>query len=164
MGGDQFNGPDKTTLNVLILYEDWTTGLCAKKTFDSLANELGGKYEFNHCLWQFDLLGDKHCEKAVNREAVDADMVVVSAHGNSELPLWVKAWFEKWLLQKRKASGALIGLFDRDAESFDCREVIRSYLQDAAIRGKMSFFTQTVTPSSEQQDYTYSYDEPANDI
>lgn len=155
---EQDKDPARTILNVLILYEDLVAGLCAKRTFDWLAHELGNGYEFDLHLWQFELLKDRNCERVAGREGIDADMVVVSAHGNSELAFPVKSWLEKWLVRRRKTSGALIGIFDHGNESFDCRKVIHSYLQDAASRGKMNFFTQVVRLPSEEQDYAYTHE------
>lgn len=142
--------PSRTMVNVLILYEDFDAGVSARRTFDGLAQALGEEWGLECCLWRMELLDDPRGQAVAAREASDADLLVVSSRGQSELSPTVKSWIEGWMLRRKEGPGALVGLFDDDREAAEHREVIRSYLRGLARRGRIDFFTRTVpTPDPE---------------
>jgi hypothetical protein len=83
------------------------------------------------------------------KDAAGADIIIVAAHGRSDLPQDVKAWMELWLTEKLQAV-ALVGLFDRE-ESLD--NPARSYLASIARRANLEFFSQPGTlPRNEESE------------
>jgi hypothetical protein len=127
------------SFNVVIAYEDFETGKHAKKTYDYLVEHLGHDCAFSNQMWKFDVLAVTKLREMAARDAVAADIIIVSAHGNSELPAEVKAWIELWLKPNGNAI-ALVALFDSLADGEN--NPVRSYLADVARRGKMEFFAQ----------------------
>jgi hypothetical protein len=129
------------TFNVVIAYEDFDTGKHAKRTYDFLVENLGRECQFTNQMWKFDVLSIPKLREMAAKDAVQADIIIVSSHGGDELPEPVKAWIESWLAEKGNVN-ALVALFDcPDEDSLKTRR-IRTYLADVAERGGMEFFAQ----------------------
>jgi hypothetical protein len=124
--------------NIVIAYEDFETGKHAKKTYDYLVEHLSTECEFTNQMWKFEVLSVAKLRHMAVKDAVDADIILVSAHGQNDLPEEVKAWIEGWLAEPHQAI-ALVGLFNQD-ESLD--NPARDYLERIARRGNMEFFSQ----------------------
>lgn len=139
----------RPTFNVVIAYEDFETGKHGKKTYDFLFEHLGEEFEFSNQMWKFDVLSVQKLREMAAKDAASADIIIVAAHGRSDLPQDVKAWMELWLTEKLQAV-ALVGLFDRD-ESLD--NPARSYLASIARRANLEFFSQPGTlPRNEESE------------
>jgi hypothetical protein len=131
---------------VLIAYEDFETGKNGKKTFDFLVNHLGEDFVFSNQMWKFDILSVPKLREMAAKDVAEADIIIVSAHGQSDLPDDVKAWIELWIKEKLQAV-ALVALFDRE-QFLD--NPARSYLAGVASRANLEFFSQPATlPQSE---------------
>jgi hypothetical protein len=124
--------------NIVIAYEDFETGKHAKKTCDFLIEHLGGECQLSHQMWKFDVLAVTKLREMAVKDAVQADVIIVSAHGTSELPFEVKTWLESWLMEKTRAI-ALVGLFDTEEY---LENPARSYLAAVAKRAGVEFFAQ----------------------
>jgi hypothetical protein len=129
------------TFNVLIAYEDFETGKHARKTYDFLVGNLGQGCQFTNQMWKFDVLSIPRLRDLAARDAVLADIVIISSHGEDELPGGVRAWLESWLAQKGNPI-ALVALFDCPHEESPKTRRIRTYLADAAGKGGIEFFAQ----------------------
>ncbi|MGA2657573.1 MAG: hypothetical protein ABSH34_08635 [Verrucomicrobiota bacterium] len=129
------------TFNVLIAYEDFEAGKHARKTYDFLAGNLGRGCQFTNQMWKFDVLNIPKLRDMAARDAVLADIVIISSHGGEELPGPVRAWMESWLAQKGNPV-ALVALFDCPSEESPKTERIRTYLADAARKAGIDFFAQ----------------------
>src|SRR5690348_11522751 len=84
--------------NVVIAYEDFETGTHAKKTYDFLADTLGQDCHFTNQMWKFDVLSLPKLREIAVKDAVHADIIIISSHGD-ELPAHVQAWIESWLME-----------------------------------------------------------------
>src|SRR5260370_40709165 len=73
---------------VVIVYEDFSTGLKAKRVFD----ELFGNYHLN--MWEFKVLRLPALRAQAVRDATSAAMVCLAAHGEDDLPTAVKEWVD----------------------------------------------------------------------
>ena len=129
------------TFNVLIAYEDFEAGKHARKTYDFLAGNLGRGCQFTNQMWKFDVLNIPKLRDMAARDAVLADIVIISSHGGEELPGPVRAWMESWLAQKGNPV-ALVALFDCPHEESPKTGPIRTYLADAARKAGIDFFAQ----------------------
>ena len=89
--------------NVVIAYEDFETGKNAKKTYDFLVEHLGHECEFNNQMWKFDVLALPKLKEIAARDAAEADIIIIAAHGTCELPSEVKSWIDRWLREKPRA-------------------------------------------------------------
>lgn len=126
--------------NVLIAYEDFETGKHAKKTYDFLHENLRRECALTNQMWKFDVLGIPKLREIAVRDAVAADIIIISCHGE-ELPEHVRKWIESWLMEGTHAL-ALVALFERADASISTPFSTRSYLGDVARRGGMEFFAQ----------------------
>jgi hypothetical protein len=131
-------GESDPTFNVVIAYEDFETGKNAKKTYDFLVEHLGDECVFSNQMWKFDVLSLPKLKEMAITDVREADIIIVSAHGDNDLSVPVKEWIEQWLAEKPHAI-ALVGLFD--AESY-LQNLSSTYLADVARRGGMEFFSQ----------------------
>jgi hypothetical protein len=129
------------TFNVLITYEDFETGKHAKRTYDYLVQSLGHECRFEHQMWKFEVLGIPKLREMAAKDAVHADIIIVSSHGGDGLPYEVQEWIEAWRREKTNAI-ALVALFDCPQEKAVQTRPIRNYLAEVARRGAMGFFAQ----------------------
>ena len=125
--------------NVVIAYEDFDTGTHAKKTYDFLVQNLSQECQFSNQMWKFDVLSVPRLREMAAKDALMADIIMVSSHGIGELPLGVKAWVESWVSEPGNAS-ALVALFDGDPG--EDTGAVRDYLAGVAARGRLEFFAQ----------------------
>jgi len=138
--------------NVVIAYEDFETGKKAKKTYDHLIENLGQEYRLNHQMWKFEVLEIRSLREMAAKDAMAADIIILSSHGSHPLPEGVKAWMEEWLSEKGNAL-ALVALFDSESADPENSRATRAYLAEVAKRGQMELFAQplegpALTPSS----------------
>jgi hypothetical protein len=126
------------TFNVVTAYEDFDTGTHAKKTYDFLVENLRPESQFTNQMWKFDVLTIPKLREIAVKDALEADIIIISTHGGAELPVQIRDWIESWLLQKSGAI-ALVALFDCPPEHTG---PIRAYLAEVAKRGEMELFAQ----------------------
>ena len=130
------------TFNVVIVYEDFETGKHAKRTYDFLVENLGRECQFSNQMWKFDVLSISKLREMAVKDAVQADVIIISSHGGDELPEPVKAWIESWLAERGTAM-ALVALFECSQDDWPRTRPIRAYLEGIAGRGGMEFFSQS---------------------
>ena len=128
------------SINVVIVYEDYATGLRAKRLHDNLCRQLEPECEVNQSMWKFDVLSSPRLGAVAAEEATEADLILVSMHGDGELPREVKDWLETWAAEKTGQNSALVALFDEVEEDESQVDTIQRYLRQIARRGGMSFF------------------------
>lgn len=159
-----FASENPPTFNVVIVYEDFAAGKHAKETYDYLVHQLGTHYEFTNQMWKFDVLGNLKMKELAVKDAVTADLIIISTHGMGDLPQAVKSWIEQWSAQKGHAM-ALVTLVDQPVTMGDGNftlEAIRSYLQTAARRAQIDFFAQpTDWPDRDEDSSIHQFSERA---
>jgi hypothetical protein len=139
------------SFNVIIAYEDFETGKRAKSIYDSLVENLGHDCQFTNQMWKFEVLGIPKLRELAARDAVTADILIVSYHG-TELPSEFKAWVELWVAEPKHPI-ALVALLD-SLEPNDPRIAeTRAYLADVARRAQMEFFAQPGDVPQANQDF-----------
>ena len=129
------------TFNVVIAYEDFDTGKHAKKTYDFLVESLGRECRFTNQMWKFERPEHPQAPEMAAKDAVMADIIIISCHGGDELPEFVQAWIESWVAEKDSAH-ALVALLHCPHEDFLKTRQIRAYLADVAEKAGMEFFAQ----------------------
>src|SRR5258708_22945874 len=67
-----------TPFNVVIMYEDFGTGMRAKKGLDYVAEELGNNLEFRHSMWRFDNLPGPKNNRPAAPPPPPAGLVLIS--------------------------------------------------------------------------------------
>ena len=135
----------RVSLNVVLAYEDFPTGLHALRTFELLFLESNQCPNFDtQNLWKFDLLGISKLREIAVIEAANADLVIISAHGLGELPPPVKQWMDGWVNARQPGPGALVAMLDGAGWESASRFAMEPYLEDCALRAGMDYFIQKV--------------------
>lgn len=126
--------------NVVIVYEDFDAGKHAKETYDFLVKNLGHECRFTNQMWKFDVLGIPKLREMAVKDAVLADIIIISCHGTRDVSSDVKAWINSWIYEQSNAI-ALVALFG-DGGGYSDTHQIRPYLADVARRARIEFFAQ----------------------
>lgn len=113
--GEAAGGEARGRLDVLLVYEDFGTGLRARRAFEQVARQLELEADFNVDLWKLDLLHEPALLELVANEAAKAHIVFLSAHGQGELPGTANLWLQQWLERRGGEPCALVVLLDRPA-------------------------------------------------
>jgi hypothetical protein len=125
--------------NVVIAYEDFETGKQAKETYDFLVNNLRHECRFENQMWKFDVLAIPKLREMAAKDALTADIIIISCQGTHDLSADLKSWINAWIGGQSNAV-ALVALFGNGCD--DCDKSIRDYLAGVARRARMEFFAQ----------------------
>ena len=138
------------SLEVLILYEDYGTGLRAKRSLDLLPARFPAKAHWSTKLWRIELLSDPLLKEQAAREAAAADVLILSLHGRSTLPAGLREWLTCWLGHKPSRPCAMGVLLDAEQGGQGGKNpVIACIQQVAAIAGSDFFYGFSEAPGSE---------------
>lgn len=139
------------TLNVVMVYEDFSTGYRAMSVYDMLARELGPGWLYNQNMWKFEVLERPKLKPIAVHDAEDADVIIVAAHAETDLPPAVKSWIRMWMPSKREDPAALVALIETEAEDEGKERDFPavSYLRSIADKVPMDFFSHVFGPSSD---------------
>jgi hypothetical protein len=122
-------------LKVLLLYEDAETGLRAKRSVAALHGQGDVDASVETRLWRLDLLSTAWLREQAAAEAVDADVIIVSLHGDDELPEAMREWLSLWLERKANRPYALGVLLDAGPVREDHAPQVAGYLETVATVG-----------------------------
>ncbi len=137
-------------LNVMILYEDFGTGLRAKRSLDLLPEQLRANAKLSTKLWRIELLADPLLSEQAAMEAGAADVIILSVHGQRSLSAEVQAWLSSWLRHRRREACALGVLLDSRQDSTGSEKPIVSYLQQVAnVAGADLFYSFSDAPGTD---------------
>jgi hypothetical protein len=106
---------DPFLVRVQVLYQDKATGLRAKQVVDQLETDLDREVDLRTSWLRFDLLEAPLLYKAVEHATTATDIMLVSAHGQEELPEAVTLLVEAWLDKGSGAPPAVVLLLDPSA-------------------------------------------------
>lgn len=127
-------------VDVLLVYEDFSTGLRARQVFEQVARQLELEADFNVDLWKFDLLREPALLEWAANEAVKADLVFLSAHGQGELPGTVNMWLRRWLERRGGEPCALVVLIDTLAGDTGAANQMLEALRATALAAGVDVF------------------------
>jgi len=143
MSGPQTDDPHwepKFPFDLVVAYEDRPTRARALQLYDHLAGQLLDDYDFKCAWWKLDHLGEPALREHAVDDAADANMIVLSIHGQKELPHIGRTWIEEWLPRRDNRKSALVALIAAD-EPEGAETGLVSYLQSVARLARMDFFT-----------------------
>lgn len=132
---------------VVIVYEDVPTGSRALRTYSHILDQVGKEVAFNNEIWKFDALRVPEVKERAAAEAAEADMIIISTHGDRELPEDVQKWISLWLARRRPGERALVELSDRRGENSAQDPASHAYLKRVARAGQMDFFSHSFAPA-----------------
>jgi hypothetical protein len=134
---------ERPSLEVLLMYEDFSTGLRARRLLDEVVDSLHLEVDFQAELWRFDLLREPELLNRASDEAARADMVFLSAHGDNPLPPAVHLWLDRWRTRKGSDPCALAVVLDSTPEEAPVRNRIVETLGTFAGPAGVDVFVQT---------------------
>jgi hypothetical protein len=137
-------------LKVALVYEDVEMGRQGKQVFDLIAREVGGQSAARLTVWRFDFLRSAELTGAVNRQAEEADVIIVAPRNPATLPAHVQAWLERWPLRRKQGTGALVALFDPSVDALANSSDAALLLWRAAERAGMEFFYRKHVPAGKK--------------
>ena len=147
---------------ILIVYEPWmayeTLGIAVRpyELSERLAGVRKSRCETDCDMWTFELLRQPRLRGWAATEAAGANMNIIAARGDRELPDHVKTWIESWLPQRREGLATLVGILGEEAEPSGQTRRLCAYLRQMAEKGRMRFFCQADRWS--QPDFEHRYE------
>jgi len=134
----------KPAFDVVVIYDDTSAARRAMKFFSELVREFGDEFEFHRELWRFDWLESPKIRAAAVLESSVADLLIVSAQCDADLPAPVKDWLNRCIAEKTPGSAGLVAMLESQRSWNDMRCRTRQFLQSAANRGGLDFFLHEV--------------------
>ena len=134
----------KPPFNIAIVYDDRVAATRAMNVFTGLIRQFGDEFDFQCDLWRFDVLELPEVLEAAVQAGAAADLIIVSARCDHELPAAVTDWLNQCVAMKTPGSAALVGLLEARQRSGDIQRRTRHLLQGAADRSLMDFFLSEV--------------------
>jgi hypothetical protein len=125
---------------IVIAYEHFDGGTRAKNMTERMAAQLPPPITINTDAWKFELLGDLHLKELAGCSAAEADMLIIAATGNTELPAHVTQWIEQWAFRERNEAGALVALHSLEQDALEESSPLRTSLRRIAEQGNVHFF------------------------
>jgi hypothetical protein len=138
-----------TRFNVVIMYEDFGTGMRAKKGLDYVAEELGNNLEFRHSMWRLDILQDPKLNVLAAPALAEADLLIISLRGEGQLPAKIRALIAERLAQTVNHECALVALFEGAATA--TRSSVYACLANLARQHGLDFFEQALSDAEDQE-------------
>jgi hypothetical protein len=136
------NSDRGSEFKLVVVYDDFGNGICAKKFFDGLAESFGKILTFIPRFLKFEELLSLHVGERLAKEVAVADMVVFVADEYADLPDFVEKWIRTWETTTRIERSRLLALFSTRHRENNRRTPVQSCLRQAARRARMKFLLQ----------------------
>ena len=137
---DSEPGPETGICAIVVLYEDNCSRDAAISLCNSLEQIFHSELDFEITWCRFKYFSDPAVAAEAAEIAAQADVVLVSIPRPHDLPLEVKAWFER-CLQKRKSSEGALVLLQSSEQAPDLAISQSSYLYLLAQRANLEFIS-----------------------
>jgi hypothetical protein len=125
----------------VVIYDDVRAGQRAVSTLTALTSEFEGeRVEMRPQLWRFDLLEDPDWFALALADAINTDMLVLSAGSASGLSATVESWLKLCLARKRGTSAAVIALLGPDSNLDQPDSPRLQFVQSAVKTAGLDFF------------------------
>lgn len=132
----------KAAFRVVIAYEDFASGKRAMDACKLLMAQLEHDVEFRTSMWKFDLLRNLKLNQIAVGDAIEADVIMVAASANSDLPIEIKKWIEGWSTRKHGQVAALVALLDFETTDVTGSSIVHAYLKRVAAAAEIDFLSQ----------------------
>ena len=131
------------SFNVVIIYDDFYSALRGQELAGRMAIEVEPAFKICTRVWDFDLASHPDLRDRAAKDAIEADMIIISASVGDDLPSAVKGWMQSWLPQKRGGLAALVALVSQGVYLPSEPPALCRVLKQMAKEGGMDFFCQT---------------------
>ena len=126
-------------LKMVIAYDDFAHGMCALHFLESLIADFGEMFTFVPRFLKFEELLRWDVAEQVSKEAAEADLNVIAAHEEWELPALVKKWLRTWKGNTVNEDGAFVALLSTPPRTVFWRRPVEAHLRKVALRTKRTF-------------------------
>ncbi len=126
--------------SVVIACEDSGTAAPACEVLELVEQNLKDQERLIYRWWNFEVLAIASLRELASREAATADMIIVAARAESELPVAVAQWMKQWLNLRKTPAGVLVAVVDSGRQSSEAAQEIMSRLKTTAALARMDFF------------------------
>ncbi|MEW6156682.1 MAG: hypothetical protein AB1813_04580 [Verrucomicrobiota bacterium] len=131
-------------LNVVIAYEDYECGQRARHLLERIEAKVTPDFHLNHVMWKFELLAVPALRRLATEDVLMADIILIAARENADLPPLVKDWVSAWPIAGSKKRRALVAILDvPEVPTFESSGVC-AYLAGVARKDTLDFFCQPV--------------------
>ncbi len=137
------NAARASEFRLVVAYDDFGNGICAKTFFEGLAESFGEFFTFIPRFLKFEELLKLPVGERLAREAAVADMVVFVADEHVDLPDFVENWIQIWETPTKIEGHRLLALFSTCHRENDRVTPVQWRLRKAARRTRMKFVLQT---------------------
>lgn len=104
--------PEARPCKVVTLYEDFPAAIRAHDSFGRLMGRFSGERPVHATSWSFGMLGTQRLKATVARDAAEADVILVSANGDREIPPHVASCIADCISRDPDARPVVIALHD----------------------------------------------------
>jgi hypothetical protein len=124
---------------IVVLYDDNPSRDAAIRLCNSLEKVFQPELDFEISWCRFKYFIDPAVASEAAEIASKADLILIAIQQEDDLPLEVKAWFERWLPVKNSSEGALVVLQTSDQSSSTITQ--SSYLYLLAQRANLDYIS-----------------------
>jgi hypothetical protein len=124
---------------IVVLYEDNSSRDAAIRLCQTLEKIFHEDLDFEITWCRFKYFSDPAVASEAAQIAAQADLIIVSIQRVQDLPLEVKAWFERWLPNRESSEGALVLLQTSEEPSSTISQT--SYLYLLAQRANLDYLS-----------------------
>jgi hypothetical protein len=140
-------------LEVLLIYEDFATGLRARQCLDHVLGDRGTVADIRLAAWRLDLFPLPEIREEAAVSARTADVVLMSLHGDSLLEPPLEQWLMHWIAQRGEVESALGVLFDADQQGTGPVNALLFRLQTDLRQSPVRLFVGFSPPSGIEEDF-----------
>ena len=148
---DSEPGPETGVCAIVVLYEDNSSRDAAIQLCKTLEKVFDAELDFETTWCRFKYFSDPTVASEAAQIASHADLIIVSIPRAQDLPLEVKAWFERWLPDRESSDGALVLLQTSEAPASP-QNLQTSYLYLLAQRANLDYLSLSNANSSNSAD------------
>lgn len=141
----------KGDFSLVIVYEDQITRAPAGKVCEPLIQQFGGEFDFQCSWWKYDFLKHPHLMEEAVDAAAHADVIILAAYADQELPMEVQHWIRSWEQRRLHQFSAVVALIGRPKGSPEAVTPVETYLESVARAARMDFFAKHFTYASEDR-------------
>jgi len=127
------------TCNIVTFYEDFAGATRAHHAFDCIARRFAGGRPVHATSWSFGMLANPEFNVAVVLDAAAADVMVIAAKGDRELPARIATWVEMCVRTGENPEPVVVALHDDGLESDGGAAPLCSVLEKIASRQGATF-------------------------
>ena len=131
--------PGRLALETVVVYEDFATACHARRASAEWLQQAGRQVKISHTMWKFNLLQNHKLKEMAADDAAAADLVIIAAQEDKDLPDEVKSWINLWMERPLGRGAILLVVAERPGEHHESAGPACAYLRQVAQRGNLDF-------------------------